>query len=369
MVPSFAVPKPAMAASVEKRLRGASENPLAADGMQADSFATGLGTISAMALLPDGTIFVSDKDKGRVYRLSDRRKDGRLDAISVFSQGLDNPTGLALIDDTLYVADNQAIWAQPVRGGYRKVLAKLGNLPLSDVPRGLWPAQDKASVLISISDPNGSARIVSVDLKSGTPNLLAQGAGPVSAIAQTPTSDLWIAAGAYIVPVRHAAWSIEDGFEITANATIDGLLLPGQFPAHPKSFLPWADHVLVSIGPKGQGNMKRALSVMAVPTSFGKPTEGRKTFLHGFKSENRLSGWGSPAAMVMDERGVFVADQWSGTVWRLGDIEVQTDDPQLSERIFRIEEPRPKDPVLPSHKDTDDKVNAIVQKLRPAKQP
>jgi glucose/arabinose dehydrogenase len=58
----------------------------------------------AMALAPDGTVFVGTWG-GSVYAIADRNKDGKGDAVITIASGLTMPNGVAFKDGTLYVAE------------------------------------------------------------------------------------------------------------------------------------------------------------------------------------------------------------------------------------------------------------------------
>jgi len=61
----------------------------------------------------------------------------------------------------------------------------------------------------------------------------------------------------------------------------------------------------------------KAMQLIAVPTEFGQPSGPPRILVDGFLSSTGRSAWGKPGAMVMDKRGLFFADRYNGTVWRL----------------------------------------------------
>jgi glucose/arabinose dehydrogenase len=57
-----------------------------------------------MALGPAGVVFVGSRSEGKVYAVVDRDGDHEADAVHVLATGLNNPSGLAFRDGSLYVA-------------------------------------------------------------------------------------------------------------------------------------------------------------------------------------------------------------------------------------------------------------------------
>ncbi|MGB6231016.1 MAG: hypothetical protein WBF53_12925, partial [Litorimonas sp.] len=60
-----------------------------ADGFAAEVYARRLGDVSDMARHPDGTLFVADRAAGRIFRIQDRRMDGRADTTQALPQRFD----------------------------------------------------------------------------------------------------------------------------------------------------------------------------------------------------------------------------------------------------------------------------------------
>ena len=57
-----------------------------------------------MALGPSGIVFVGSRAEGKVYAVVDRDGDHRAEAVHVLASGLNNPSGVAFRDGSLYVA-------------------------------------------------------------------------------------------------------------------------------------------------------------------------------------------------------------------------------------------------------------------------
>ena len=101
------------------------------NGFTASVFASGVDGARAMALAPDGDVYVTATGPGRVYRLRDANRDGLADAVETWLSDLQLPHGIAVRDGYLYVAETH----QVVR--YR--LAERAGAPevvVPDLPHG-----------------------------------------------------------------------------------------------------------------------------------------------------------------------------------------------------------------------------------------
>ncbi|MBA2447524.1 MAG: sorbosone dehydrogenase family protein [Chloroflexi bacterium] len=74
-------------------------------GFQIDVFARGLTKVRFMTVGPEGDLYASLFDEGRVVRLPDRDGDGRSDRTHTFVDGLKRPHGLAFHAGYLYIAE------------------------------------------------------------------------------------------------------------------------------------------------------------------------------------------------------------------------------------------------------------------------
>ena len=62
-----------------------------------------------MAIGPDGAVYASQPDRGRIVRLPDANHDGVADTMVVVASGLDRPHGLAFHKGSLYVANTDGV--------------------------------------------------------------------------------------------------------------------------------------------------------------------------------------------------------------------------------------------------------------------
>lgn len=145
----------------------AGEKPTAAKGLRVERFAEGLAHPRSMLRLPNGDILVAETNSpprpqggiasrimvylmdkagagvpsaNRITLLRDADGDGRAETRTAFLTGLNSPYGMAVIGDTLYVANTDALMAFPYKEGDTKISAKgrkILNLP-AQAPNVHW---------------------------------------------------------------------------------------------------------------------------------------------------------------------------------------------------------------------------------------
>ena len=74
------------------------------EGFAISLWAADVPNARAMALAPDGTVFVGSRKEGAVYALRDSDGDGRADRRHVLARGLEMPVGVAFRDGDLYIS-------------------------------------------------------------------------------------------------------------------------------------------------------------------------------------------------------------------------------------------------------------------------
>ncbi|GAB2546405.1 PQQ-dependent sugar dehydrogenase [Rufibacter soli] len=106
------------------------------DGFQISYFAQKVENARSMVLGPDGTLYVGSRDKGNVYALPDKNKDGKADEVIVIASGLKMPNGVALRNGSLYVAEISRITR------YDNIAANLKNPPKPVVVYDKFPTEE-----------------------------------------------------------------------------------------------------------------------------------------------------------------------------------------------------------------------------------
>lgn len=213
------------------------EAPVAAKGLGVARFAEGLAHPRSMLVLPNGDVLVAEtnspprENKGvegfvmrmlmskagagvpsanRITLLRDADGDGRAEVKSALLEGLNSPYGMALIGDTLYVANTDAVLAYAFTPGQTKITAKgrkIIDLPVSKPnnhwTRNLLASADGSKLYVSIGSATniaekgldvekGRARIIEVDVATGKKRDFAVGLrNPVGMAWEPATEALW----------------------------------------------------------------------------------------------------------------------------------------------------------------------------------
>jgi len=104
-------------------------------GFRIAVYAADVPNARQMALGPPGIVFVGSRAAGRVYAVVDRDGDHQADQVHVLASGLDDPSGVAFRDGSLYVADVGRILV------LRDVARDLSRPPRPEVVTGAYPPE------------------------------------------------------------------------------------------------------------------------------------------------------------------------------------------------------------------------------------
>jgi glucose/arabinose dehydrogenase len=211
--------------------------PVAAKGLKVNRFFAGLDHPRNLLLLPNGDILVAETNApkrelsgvtgfvmgkvlgmagssgpsaNRISLLRDSDGDGVAETHSILIQGLNSPQGMALVGDTLYVANTDSLMAFPYREGDMKIPGKgrkVASLPASDPNfhwgRSLVASADGTKLYVGIGSASNigeygleaeanRAVVLEIDLKAGAANVFASGLRNPTALAWNPWSRaLW----------------------------------------------------------------------------------------------------------------------------------------------------------------------------------
>ncbi|KFG91135.1 Sorbosone dehydrogenase [Sphingobium herbicidovorans NBRC 16415] len=168
--PVFTAPRSELIPTInvaEVKVWTADQKPTAAQGLAVARFAEGLAHPRSMLTLPNGDILVAETNSpprpisgivdrvmtylmdkagagvpsaNRITLLRDADGDGRAETKTAFLTGLHSPYGMALVGDTLYVANTDALMAFPYKPGDTRITAKgrkILNLP-AGAPNNHW---------------------------------------------------------------------------------------------------------------------------------------------------------------------------------------------------------------------------------------
>ncbi|MPT47262.1 MAG: sorbosone dehydrogenase family protein [Sphingobium sp.] len=229
-----AIPTVAIA-EAEGWAAGAAPSP--AQGLSVVRFAEGLDHPRSLLRLPNGDVLVTETgspprpDSGivakvmnyfmgkagaggpsanRIRLLRDADKDGKAEVQTEFLTGLNSPYGMALVGDTLYVANTDAVMAYPYKAGDtkitdkgRKVVTLPHGAPNMHWTKNIIASEDGKLLYVSIGSnsnvgENGldtetnRAAIIEVNLETGDNRVFASGLRNPVGLAWNPVNDtLW----------------------------------------------------------------------------------------------------------------------------------------------------------------------------------
>ncbi|HEY2885978.1 MAG TPA: sorbosone dehydrogenase family protein [Rhizomicrobium sp.] len=372
--------------------------PQAAPGLAVSAFAVGLSHPRWLYVLPNGDVLVAettappqpDDQKGlrgfvakyvfnlvgasapspnRIILLRDSDGDGVADKRYVFIKGLNTPFGMALVGDTLYVADTDAVLAFPYHEGDTRITVagrKIVDLPAGTInhhwTKNVIPSRDGKKLYVTIgSNSNvgdngiaaeeGRADIWEVDPATGAHRVFASGVRNGNGMDWAPGSDaLWVAVnerdeiGSDLVPDYMT--SVKDGGfygwpysyygqhvdvriqpqrpDLVAKAIVPDYALGSHTASLGLCFSERADlgerfaHG-VFIGQHGSWNRdpRAGYRVIFVPFAGSSPSGMPIEVLGGFLS-TAGEAQGRPVGVVIDKKGaLLVADDVGNAVWRV----------------------------------------------------
>src|SRR6476659_6878078 len=142
----------------------AGRTPIAAPGLKVNAFATGLDHPRWIEVLPNGDVLVAESmsmdrrprslfdyamvsttrradamgvSANRITLLRDADGDGVAETREVFLDGLNQPFGMALVDNTFYVGNTDGVFAFPYTPGASRITAP-GRRLTTFKPGGHW---------------------------------------------------------------------------------------------------------------------------------------------------------------------------------------------------------------------------------------
>jgi glucose/arabinose dehydrogenase len=309
----------------------------------------------------------SVKSGNRLTLLRDADGDGTYELRTVFAADLNAPYGLALVDGSLYVANQDAL----VRFEYRDGQTRASGAPVTvtELPsainhhwtKSLAASPDGRFLYVGIGSNSNitergmvaevdRARVWQVDAASGAHKVYATGLRNPTALAIQPGTDvLWAVVNErdelgpnlvpdYLTSVReggfygwpYSYWGQnvdprvmpQDPGKVAAAIAPDyslgshvaALGLAFATPAMGARFAAGA-----FVGEHGSWNRKEPVGykVVFVPFSNGRPSGPPVDFVSGFRGEDGRTR-GRPVGVTVDPRGaLIVADDLANTIWRV----------------------------------------------------
>lgn len=373
--------------------------PVAADGMRVAAFARGLDHPRWLYVLPNGDVLVAEtnapkrpKDgqgiKGIFFRffskkaggavptanritlLRDGDGDGVAEIRTVFLSNLNSPFGMALVGNSFYVANTDAVMRVPYSSGETHISASPAKV--ADLPGGPINHHWTKSL---IANPSGTrlyvgvgsnsnivengflaeherAAVLEIDPATGGHRVFASGLrNPVGLAWEPETGALWVAVnerdelgsdlvpdymtsvrdgGFYGWPYSYYGRHVDTRVEVQRPDLVEKAIVPDYaLGPHTASLgLAWSGGAFalpsqfgrgMFVGQHGSWNRKprSGYKVIFVPFSGGRPSGGPIDVLTGFAMENG-DAMGRPVGVAIDKRGaLLVADDVGNVVWRV----------------------------------------------------
>lgn len=376
------------------------QTPKAAPGLAVHAFAKGLVHPRWLLVLPNGDVLVAETNappkpddtrgiKGAIVRmemkkaggaspspnritlLRDTNGDGVADQRTTFLTGLNSPFGMALVGDTLYVADTDALLAFPYKTGETAIHAaptKIVDLPGGTInhhwTKNVIASPDGRKLYVSVGSnsnvgENGiaaekdRASIWEIDPKTHSHRIFAGGLRNPVGMGWASDGHLWTVVnerdelGSDLVP--DYLTSVEDGdffgwpwryygshddarvkappppwvvnsrapdYAMGAHTASLGLVFSKGETLSPA----FADGAFVGQHGSWNRNPPSGYKVVFVPfAANGRPTGAKPVdVLTGFLTDDGKKTHGRPVGVAIDGKGaLLVADDGGNTVWRV----------------------------------------------------
>jgi len=372
--------------------------PEAAPGLRVNAFASGLDHPRWLLVLPNGDVLVAETNapprpeegKGfkaffmkvfmkkagagvqsanRITLLRDVDGDGVAELKTAFIENLNSPFGMALIGDSLYVANTDGIVRFPYKAGDTHITAAPARV--ADLPAGprnhhwtksLVASRDGSKLYAGLgSNSNvmengveaeaGRAAIAEIDVRSGSQRIFASGMRNPVGLAWEPSSGrLWAVANErdelgsdlvpdYLTSVTEGAFygwpfsyygqNVDERAQPPRPDLVAKAIKPDYaLGAHVASLgLAFAEGAALGstfqdgafVGEHGSWNRKphSGYAVVFVPFAAGKPTGMPVNVLTGFLNAQG-EAQGRPVGVAVDRRGaLLVADDVGNIIWRV----------------------------------------------------
>lgn len=376
----------------------AGAKPQAAAGLAVNAFATNLDHPRWLYVLPNGDVLVAETNappkpedskgiKGwvmkqvmqragagvpsanRITLLRDANGDGSAETRTVFLQGLNSPFGMALVGNSLYVANTDGLVRFPYHSGVTRITApgvKVLDLPADSInhhwTKNVIASPDGTRLYVTVGSnsnvgENGMqnevnrAAIWEVDPAIGASRIFASGLRNPNGLAWQPQSGaLWTAVnerdeiGSDLVPDYMT--SVKDGAfygwpysyygqhvdtrvkpprpDLVAKAIAPDYALGAHTASLGLAFyegnlLPKRYRNGAFVGQHGSWNRKprSGYKVIFVPFANGHPAGNPEAVLSGFVDKNG-NALGRPVGVAVDSVGaVLVADDVGNSIWRV----------------------------------------------------
>jgi glucose/arabinose dehydrogenase len=368
------------------------QTPIAAPGLKVNAFASGLDHPRWIYLLPNGDVLVAEAmnadrparsvfdyamvstmkraaamgvSANRITLLRDADGDGVAEIQEVFMEGLNQPFGMALLGNTLYVGNTDGVMAFPYTPGATRITAP-GRRVTTFKPGGHWtrsllPSLDGTKLYAGVGSltniaengmdvEEGRAAIYEIDVASGKSRIFASGLRNAVGLAWEPRNGaLWTVVNErdglgdetppdYLTSVRdggfygwpYCYWgqmvddrvpqdpamvakAITPDYALGGHTASLGLcwLQAGTLPGFPEG---------MAIGQHGSWNRSTlsGYKLVFVPFADGRPAGPPRDILSGFLAPDERECYGRPVGVTIGPGGaVLMADDVGNVIWRV----------------------------------------------------
>lgn len=372
--------------------------PTAASGMTVGAYAAGLDHPRWLYVLPNGDVLVAETNappkpedsKGirgwfmkkimqrigaagpsanRISLLRDANGDGIAETRSGFLQGLNSPFGMALIGDTLYVANTDALLRFPYKTGQMQIDAagiKVADLPAGPInhhwTKNVLASRDGKRLYVTVGSNSNIAEkgienevnraaILEIDPATGSVSVFASGLRNPNGLAWQPDSgQLWTtvnerdelgsdlvpdymtsvqAGGFYGWPYSYYGQHVDTRVQpprpdLVAKAIVPDYALGAHTAClglafYESQLFPERYKGGAFIGQHGSWNRKplAGYKVIFVPFKNGQPSGMPEDILTGFVNAAG-EAHGRPVGVAIDHKGaLLVADDVGNVIWRV----------------------------------------------------
>ncbi|WP_240046564.1 PQQ-dependent sugar dehydrogenase [Paracraurococcus ruber] len=366
--------------------------PVAASGLRVNAFATDLDHPRWIEVLPNGDVLVAEAmsmdrsprslfdyamvstmrraaamgvSANRITLLRDADRDGVAEIRETFLDNLNQPFGMALIGDTFYVGNTDALVAFPYTPGATRITAPARTLatfkPGGHWTRSLLRSPDGSKLYIGVGSlsniaeqgmevEEGRAAIHEYDVATGAIRIFAGGLRNAVGMAWEPnTGALWTVVnerdglgdetppdyltsvqdgGFYGWPYCYWGQTVDDRVPqdpaMVARAITPDYALGGHTASLGLCWLPaetlpgFPDGM--AIGQHGSWNRSTlsGYKLVFVPFAHGRPAGAPRDILSGFLAPDERESYGRPVGVAIGPDGaVLMADDVGNVIWRV----------------------------------------------------
>jgi glucose/arabinose dehydrogenase len=368
------------------------QKPTVAPGLKVNAFATGLKHPRWIATLPNGDVLIAEASQiagkitsmfgyamqatmrraaalgesaNRITLLRDKDGDGVAETRQIFMEGLNQPFGMQLLGDTLYVGNVDGVVAFPYVAGADSIVAP--GKKLTDFKSGghwtrsILPSPDGTKLYIGVGSltniadmgmgaEQGRAAVYELDVATGSSRIFASGLrNPVGLAWEPTTGALWTVVNErdglgdetppdYLTSVRdggfygwpYCYWGktvddrVPQDAALVATAITPDYALGGHTASLglcwlPAGTLPGFPDGMV-IGQHGSWNRSTlsGYKVVFIPFVNGRPSGPPRDILSGFLAPDEKASYGRPVGVTIGPDGsLLVADDVGDVIWRV----------------------------------------------------